>query len=214
MQRVPCVHDVDGRPLVVVAEESGFDTDAALTVVVEPDQAGTRRAGCPTMGWLTSAVKARRDTGAMWPRVRNLRTFQLGRPGEMQERLNSAVLAGEKVATGGLLRQEYVDQDEVVEHVGERQILLDGDDEPLALVQITRVETHRFVAVPWEFAAAEGEGFESIEHWRDGHRSFYAAEGRAVSDDDLMVCVWFDVMEVLRGTSGPRPTEAPGVNPA
>ena len=33
---------------------------------------------------------------------------------------------------------------------------------------------HRFRDVPWEFADAEGEGFRSIEHWRDGHQSYYA----------------------------------------
>jgi uncharacterized protein YhfF len=116
----------------------------------------------------------------------------------MQDRLNALVLAGEKVATAGLWRNEYVDEGESLEVVGERQILLGVQEQRLAVVEITRVETHPFVDVPWEFAAAEGEGFESIEHWRDGHRSFYANEGIAVGDNDLVVCVWFKVVEVVK----------------
>ena len=56
---------------------------------------------------------------------------------------------------------------------------------------------HLFGLVPWEFAEAEGEGFTSIEHWREAHRDFYAAEGIEVRDDDLVVCVWFRVLRVL-----------------
>ena len=138
----------------------------------------------------------------MWPRVGGLRAFRLGSPGEMQDRLNALVLAGEKVATAGLWRNEYVDEGEPLEVVGERQILLDGvEEQPLAVVEITRVEIHPFAEVPWEFADAEGEGFESIEHWRDGHRTFYANEGITVGDDDLVVCVWLRVVQVVKPNS-------------
>jgi uncharacterized protein YhfF len=114
----------------------------------------------------------------------------------MQDRLNALVLAGQKIATAGLWQQEYVDEGEALDFVGERQILLTGDDEPLAVVEITRVEVHAFGDVPWEFAAAEGEGFESIEHWRSGHRSYYANEGITVDDRDRVVCVWFELVNL------------------
>lgn len=131
----------------------------------------------------------------MWPRVGDLRAFRLGAAGDMQDRLNALVLAGEKVATAGLWQHEYVDEGESLDVVGEHQILLQGvDEQPLAVIEITRVETHPFTEVPWEFAAAEGEGFGSIEHWRDGHRAFYANEGITVGDDDLVVCVWFKIV--------------------
>lgn len=58
-------------------------------------------------------------------------------------------------------------------------------------VEISRVETHRLVDVPWEFAAAEGEGFKSIDHWRDGHVSYYAEQGVEIAKDTLFVCTWF-----------------------
>lgn len=112
----------------------------------------------------------------------------------MQNRLTRSALAGEKVATGALLQQEYLDQLEPVELPGERQVLLGSEGEVAAIVEITRVETHRFIDVPWEFASDEGEGFTSIDHWRLGHRSFYHDEGVIVSDDSLFVCVWFRIV--------------------
>ena len=112
----------------------------------------------------------------------------------MRSRLTSAALAGEKIATGALLQQEYLDESEAVEVPGERQVLLGPDGAATAIVEVTRVETHRFIDVPWEFANDEGEGFTSIEHWRAGHRSFYEHEGVIVSDDSLFVCVWFRIV--------------------
>jgi uncharacterized protein YhfF len=114
----------------------------------------------------------------------------------MRQRLTALALEGTKVATAGLLQQDYVDQDEAIEEAGERQALLGDDGRVAAVIEITRVETHGFLAVPWEFADAEGEGFRSIEHWRDGHQSYYAKRAIAVDDTTVFVCVWFRVVEV------------------
>jgi uncharacterized protein YhfF len=116
----------------------------------------------------------------------------------MRDRLTRAALAGQKVATGALLQYDYLDELEPVELPGERQVLLGSDGGAEAIVEITRVETHRFIDVPWEFADDEGEGFTSIEHWRSGHRNFYETERIEVSDDDLFVCVWFRIIDSVR----------------
>ena len=113
----------------------------------------------------------------------------------MRDRHTAAALAGHKTATGDLLQQEYLDQQEAVESPGDVQVMLGTDGAPAAHVEVTRVETHRFIDVPWEFARDEGEGFTSIEHWRDGHRSFYERDGFIVADDSLFVCVWFRIVE-------------------
>ena len=130
----------------------------------------------------------------MWPRVDGLRAFGMGSPGEMRDRLNALALAGHKTATAGLWKYDYEPDGEAVEEVGERQVALDSDERGAMVVEITRVERHRFADVPWEFAAAEGEGFRDIGHWRDGHRSYYAGEGVQVDDDDLVICVWMRVV--------------------
>ena len=128
------------------------------------------------------------------PEHRDLRTFSLGSPGELQDELNALVLAGEKVATAGLL-EDYVAEDEAVEEVGEHQALVDADGQVLAIVEITRVETVPFAEVSWEFAQAEGEGFTSVEHWREAHHAFWTAMGSSVTDHTRVVCVWFEVVD-------------------
>ncbi len=131
----------------------------------------------------------------MWPRAEGLRAFGFGDPGPMRQRLTELAVAGTKVATAGLLQQDNVDNGEAVEVVGERQALLNDNDEVVAIIEITRVETHSMNDVPWEFAQAEGEGFESIEHWRQGHRAYYARHGVDVDDQTPLVCVWFRAVE-------------------
>jgi uncharacterized protein YhfF len=132
----------------------------------------------------------------MWPRAEGLRAFAFAdNPGPMRTRLTALALAGTKNATGTFWQRDYVDEGEAIEVVGERQALLGDDDQIAAIIEITRVETHRFVDVPWEFAESEGEGFRSIEDWREGHRSYFANLGVQVDDDMSFVCVWFRVVE-------------------
>ena len=80
--------------------------------------------------------------------------------------MNRLVLAGHKTATAGLLRGDYQAEDEAVEHVGEHLVLIDNGGGAVARVEVTGVEVVAFDAVTWEFAAAEGEGFVSIDDWR------------------------------------------------
>ncbi|MCD9153493.1 ASCH domain-containing protein [Aeromicrobium duanguangcaii] len=125
-----------------------------------------------------------------WPRVGALRGLELGTPGRMRERLNGLVLSGRKQATAGLL-SEYEVEGEELEHVGERLALLDDLGDQISTVEITDVQIVPFIDVPWEFAAAEGEGDADLEEWRDGHRAFWTAEGTPVEDDTAVVCLWF-----------------------
>jgi len=118
----------------------------------------------------------------------------------MRQRLTKLALTGAKVATAGLWQQDYLDHGEAIEVVGERQALLDDDDEVVAIIEITRVEQHPMPEVTWEFARAEGEGFESIEHWRSGHESYYAKHDIRVDPGTTFVCVWFRVVERRTGS--------------
>jgi uncharacterized protein YhfF len=128
-----------------------------------------------------------------------MRVLELGAPGPLRDRLNALARAGRKVATVGHWQHDYVDEGEALDFVGERQLLVDSAGQGAAVVEIVRVETPRFVDVSSEFARAEGEGFGSIGHWRDGHRRFWADQGITVHDDDTVVCVWF---RLGRGSDG------------
>lgn len=129
-----------------------------------------------------------------WPRVDGMRSLELGSPGEMRARLNGLVLAGEKRATAGLVA-EYEQEGEVLEHVGERLVLLDDDGAAVGVVEVTAVEVTTFGEVPWEFAQAEGEGHRDLEHWREGHRRFWAGEGMEVLDDTPVVMIRLALVE-------------------
>jgi uncharacterized protein YhfF len=122
--------------------------------------------------------------------VDGLRALELGTPGSSRDKLNGLVLSGRKRATAGLL-QEYEQEGEVLEHVGERLALLDDDGRALTVVEITDVQVRRFADVPWEFAAAEGEGDEDLDQWRAGHRRYWAAQGTPVDDSTQVVCLRF-----------------------
>lgn len=122
-----------------------------------------------------------------------LRALELGTPGALRAELNGLVLDGRKRATAGLL-SEYAEEQEELEHVGERLALLDDAGARVATVEVTSVEHRRFADVPWEFAAAEGEGDRDLEEWRAGHRRYWAAQGTPVTDDTAVVLIRFDLV--------------------
>ncbi|UCM91185.1 ASCH domain-containing protein [Streptomyces marincola] len=126
----------------------------------------------------------------VWPRVGGMRALELGTPNGVRARLNALVLAGRKTATTGLLA-EYAEETEGLEFVGERLALLDDDGQAVATVEITAVTVRTFAEVPWEHAAAEGEGDTSLEEWRAGHRRFWEGIGTPVDDDTPLVCLAF-----------------------
>jgi uncharacterized protein YhfF len=126
----------------------------------------------------------------MWPRVAGLRALELGTPGELRARLNALVLSGVKTATADLL-VEYDEEGEELEYVGERLALVDDDGMPLRVVEAVRVDIVPFAAVGWDFAQAEGEGFTSVEHWRQAHRAFWNRlhPELEIDDDTQIVCL-------------------------
>ncbi|MEW2589192.1 ASCH domain-containing protein [Micromonospora aurantiaca] len=126
----------------------------------------------------------------MWPRIGGLRALALGTPGELRTRLNTLVLSGVKTATAGLV-QEYDEEGEELEYVGERLVLVDDNNALVGVVEVTGVEVVRFADVPWDFARAEGEGDRSIEEWREGHGAYWARQGTPVTDDTRIVCLRF-----------------------
>jgi uncharacterized protein YhfF len=72
--------------------------------------------------------------------------------------------------------------------------LVDDDTRRVATVVVTEIETVPFIEVPWKFAQAEGEGDESLDEWREGHRRFWSAEGDAIDDQTPVVLIWFEVV--------------------
>lgn len=133
----------------------------------------------------------------MWKRVDGMRAFGFAEPGEFRDELTALVLAGKKTATAGVWRVDYEPDEEEIDKVGERQVVLDSLEQPTAIIEVTRVESYPFLEVPWELAQDEGEGFDSIEDFRTGYRRYFEAMGVTLADSDLMICMWFKVVEQL-----------------
>lgn len=127
----------------------------------------------------------------MWPRVGELRALELGTPGEMRTWLNGLVLSGHKRATAGLYQSDYVDEGEELEQPGERLALLDSAGAAIAEVEVVSAALVPLPEVTWEFADAEGEGFRSVDHWREVHTRFWTAGGAEVTDESVVTCVYF-----------------------
>jgi uncharacterized protein YhfF len=132
-----------------------------------------------------------------WPRVEGLRALELGSPGEMRARLIDLVLKGRKRATAGLL-QEYEEESEALEHVGERLALIDDEGRRVATVEVTSVDVVSFGDVDWDFASAEGEGHRDLDAWRTGHQRFWAADGYVVDEETTTVLLRFTVVPTAR----------------
>jgi uncharacterized protein YhfF len=126
-------------------------------------------------------------------------------PGPLRDQLIAAILAGAKTSTSCLVA-DYERDGEPLPEVGERSVVMDSGDRPVAVIETTEVRVVRLGDVDLRHAIDEGEGFESVSAWRAGHEDFWhSPEARAelgdpaftVDDDTLMVAERFRLVQVL-----------------
>jgi uncharacterized protein YhfF len=98
------------------------------------------------------------------------------------------VLSGEKTSTAGL-----PDPSEPMGNPGDRCLLVGFDDEPVAIVELTEVRVVPAGKIDLQFAREEGEGFESVEAWREAHERFFEQP----IDDTPIVATRFRLVERL-----------------
>lgn len=136
----------------------------------------------------------------MFARVDGLRSIEFGSPGESRDRLVNFVLHGRKRATAGLL-SEYEAEGELVEHAGELLAMVDNNGHHVGTLKVTRAEVMRFADVPDEFALAEAEGDLNAADFRASHLDYWTRNGETITDDTLVVTMYFDLLpEVVRGS--------------
>jgi uncharacterized protein YhfF len=131
----------------------------------------------------------------MFQRINGMRTIEFGTPGPSREKLVNLILHGEKRATAGLLTSDYEAESEPIEHVGELLAIVDNDGTHVGTMQVTRCEVLRFADVPDEFALAEAEGDLNAADFRASHLAYWTRVGETVTDDTLIVTVYFDLMQ-------------------
>jgi uncharacterized protein YhfF len=120
--------------------------------------------------------------------VSELPPFGLGWPRTaLRRQLVEAVLRGEKTSTTGL-----PDPDDPAGSPGDRYLLVAFDDEPVGVVELTEVRVVPAGEIDLQFAREEGEGFESVEDWREAHERFFE---QPLHDDTKVVAVRFQLVE-------------------
>src|SRR3712207_890822 len=92
---------------------------------------------------------------------------------ELADELGARIAAGTKTATCSAL-WEYEAEGSPLPETGSKTIVLDGDDDPLCIVETTEVEVRPYDEVDARFALEEGEGDRSLEYWREGPWGFFS----------------------------------------
>lgn len=79
-------------------------------------------------------------------------------------------------------------------------IILNSDDQPVAITKTVDVTITPMNEVSEEFAIAEGEGDRTYQYWWDEHKKFFKKElsaiGREFVEDMLLVCERFELIHV------------------
>lgn len=127
---------------------------------------------------------------------------EFGFPGPLRDRLVAAILSGAKTTTTGLL-DGYEVENEPLPEPGQRLAVVDSDERPVAVIEITQVQVVRLGDVDLAHAIDEGEGDETLESWRAKHEEFFHSPqmreilgrpGYTVDDDTLVVLERFRVV--------------------
>jgi len=126
-------------------------------------------------------------------------------PGPLRNELVAAILVGEKTGTSALLA-EYERDSEPLPKAGDRAVVIDSEERPVAVIETIEVRIIRVDEVDLQFALDEGEGFTSVADWRAAHEGFWhskemrAALGEpeiSVTDDTMIVAERFRLVERL-----------------
>ncbi|NQW09798.1 MAG: ASCH domain-containing protein [Alphaproteobacteria bacterium] len=104
----------------------------------------------------------------------------------------AAVIAGDKVATSGLLAM-YDAEGRSHPVPGDLEIVTEFDGTPRAVIGIERVDSAPYGAIDAAFARAEGDG--SLTAWRKLHQRYYGQQcaelGLSLTDKTQLLRIFF-----------------------
>ncbi len=123
-----------------------------------------------------------------------------GDSAELSGELLALIRSGRKRAGTSLLWGCEADG-ESLPSAGNIEIVVDHRHQPALVTQITRVEIVPFNQVTAAYAAIEGEGDGSLDHWQRAHWAFFGREcrriGREPTQDMPVVCCVFELLHVV-----------------
>ncbi|OOR16943.1 MULTISPECIES: ASCH domain-containing protein [Bacillus cereus group] len=119
--------------------------------------------------------------------------------GDSPDYLAQLVIDGVKTATcSGHIFYEL--ENEPLPTTKDYSIILNSQDEPVAIIKTIEVTVTPMNEVTEEFAIAEGEGDLTYNYWRDTHIQFFTKElyelGLGFSEDMLLVCERFELIDI------------------
>ena len=115
--------------------------------------------------------------------VTNLPKNEFALPGPERDRLVDAILDGRKAATTSLMA-ELIHDHEPLPSSGRRTVLVNSDDQPLAVLRYGSVSVTRLGLVTLQHVVEEGEGYKSLTEWREANESFWTSENMRQALDD------------------------------
>lgn len=118
---------------------------------------------------------------------------------KMGDDLGDLVVKGIKTATCSAYFL-YEENNEPLPQVGQYDIVLDGRNQPFAIIRNVSVKVRKMSEVNHEFSRLEGEGDLSHEYWYKAHQKFFteilAEKGEVFSPEMSLVCEIFEVVDV------------------
>ena len=96
-----------------------------------------------------------------------------GDSSRMADELGGLIADGTKTATCSAF-WEYEAEGEPLPEVGVKTVVLDGNGDPLCIVETMEVEVRPYDRVDALFAYEEGAGDRSLEYWREAHWRFFS----------------------------------------
>jgi uncharacterized protein YhfF len=146
------------------------------------------------------------------PEIAGLPKWGFADPGPLRDELTGLALAGLKTTTAGLLVEMELDG-ETIPAPGDRELLLDSDDRPVALVETVECPIARLADVTDEHARDEGEGYANSAEFRVAHEGYWNAyiddlrrrlrdRDFTIDDDTLVVCQRFHVLATIDPETG------------
>jgi uncharacterized protein YhfF len=127
--------------------------------------------------------------------------------GPLRDKLTALALAGTKTTTAGLYVEVELG-DDAMSVPGTREVLLDSNERPVAVIETVECHVSRLADVDDRHAIDEGEGYANTHEFRVAHERFwngYLDELRdrlgdpdfEIDDDTLVVLQRFKVIELL-----------------
>ena len=111
--------------------------------------------------------------------------------------LAELVIGGVKKATASLYLSYEFENDELPK-VGDYSIITNWDGVAQCIIKTTNIDIVPYKDVTQEFAATEGEGDRTLEHWRNSHWHFFSREmlenNHEPNENMLVICEKFNLV--------------------